>query len=176
MGAAGILAASTARSEDTTPSLGETSVKAAFLYKFTGYVEWPPSMFTGPESPLIFGVIGDADLAAELTRLIKARPAGARPVSVIRPRAFDPLPPLHVLFIGRSEADRLGPLIRTARGRPVLVITDTEGALADGSMINFNLVGGHLRFEVGLGAARRVGLTLSSRLLAVAQSVLTGTP
>ena len=43
-------------------------------------------------------------------------------------------------------------------------------------MINFNLVGGHLRFEVGLGAARRVGLTLSSRLLAVAQSVLTGTP
>ena len=58
----------------------------------------------------------------------------------------------------------------------MLVVTESEGALADGSMVNFVLVDGRVRFEVGLDAARRGGLTLSSRLLAVAQQVHSGVP
>ena len=81
-----------------------------------------------------------------------------------------------VLFIGHAEADRLAAIIRSVRGRPVLVVTDTENALALGSMINFDLVEGHVRFQVGLGAARKSGLTLSSRLLAVAHQVVTRSP
>jgi hypothetical protein len=95
---------------------------------------------------------------------------------VLRLHAFDHLPPIHVLFIGRSQADRLGALIRTAHDRPILVTTDTEHAIAQGSMINFSNVDGHVRFEVGLGAAKQVGLTLSSRLLAVAVAVVTRNP
>jgi hypothetical protein len=160
-----------ARAEESANS--EVRLKSAFLYKFAGYVEWPAG---APETPLKFGIIGDDELAAALTRLVRERGEGARPVEVIRLKAFDPLPPLHVLFIGRSESDRLAPLIRFARGTPILVVTDTEGALALGSMINFTLTGGHMRFEVGLGAAKRNGLTLSARLLAVAQIVSTRAP
>lgn len=154
----------------------ERSVKAAFISKFSGYVEWPASAAPAAETPLVIGVVGDESLADELKRLIRARPADARPMSVVRLKAFDAPPALHVLFIGRSEADRLGALIRSVRGRPVLVVTDTENALALGSMINFDLVDGHVRFQVGLGAARKAGLTLSSRLLAVAHQVMTRTP
>jgi len=159
-----------------SPTLLESSVKAAYLYKFSGYVEWPASSFEGATSPLVFGVIGDPEVADELERLTRSRQAGQRPVTVVRLRAFDHLPPVHVLFIGRSQADRLGALIRTAHDRPILVTTDTEHAIAQGSMINFNDVDGHVRFEVGLGAAKQAGLTLSSRLLAVALTVVTRNP
>jgi len=154
----------------------ERSVKAAFLYKFSGYVEWPAEAAPSADSPLVLGVLGDEDLAEELTRLIQARPSVARSMSVVRLKAFDPLPTVHVLFIGHAEADRLAAIIRSVRGRPVLVVTDTENALALGSMINFDLVEGHVRFQVGLGAARKSGLTLSSRLLAVAHQVVTRSP
>jgi hypothetical protein len=166
------LAARDARGQESATTL-EVRLKAAFLYKFAGYVEWPPGV---AEEPLRFGIIGDDEVARTLARLVRDRGEAARRVEVIRLRAFDPVPTLHVLFIGRSESDRLSSLIRSTRGTPVLVVTDTEGALASGSMINFTVVGGHMRFDVGLGAAKRSGLTLSARLLSVAQVVSTRTP
>lgn len=166
----GLSLVATGRADDTAL---EVRVKAAYLYKFAGYVEWPPGV---PEQPVAFGVIGDDGLASALSRIVEERAPGARPVRVVRLRAFDPLPPLHVLFIGRSESDRLGPLIRFARGAPILVVTDTEGALALGSMINLRPVGSHLGFDVGLGAAQRSHLGLSASLLAVAQVVSRRTP
>jgi hypothetical protein len=170
-----LFAGSRARAQEI-PSLLESSVKAAYLYKFSGYVEWPPACFESATAPLVFGVIGDPEVADELERQTKVRSPGQRPVTVMRLRAFDHLPPIHVLFIGRSQADRLSALIRTAHERPILVITDTEHAVAQGSMINFNTIEGHVRFEVGLGAARQARLTLSSRLLAVAVTVDTRNP
>lgn len=161
--------------EDERTAL-ESQVKAAFLYKFSGYVEWPHTAFASPNASLVFGVIGDDVMADELQRLVSARGAGARPVTVVKLKPFAPLPDLHVLFIGRSEADRVGSLIRAVRSRPILVVTDSDGALTHDSMINFKVVDGHVRFEIGLGAAQRRGLTLSSRLLAVAQTVRTRTP
>jgi len=172
---AGVLGAADVRAQESSTLL-ESSVKAAYLYKFSGYVEWPAASFESATSPLVFGVIGDPEVADELERLTRSRQAGQRPVTVLRLHAFDHLPPIHVLFIGRSQADRLGALIHTAHDRPILVTTDTEHAIAQGSMINFSNVDGHVRFEVGLGAARQVGLTLSSRLLAVALAVVTRNP
>jgi hypothetical protein len=152
----------------------EERVKAAFLYKFAGYVEWPAA--AAAPSPLVIGVMGDDGLADELVRLVGNRNTEARPVQVVRPKPFEPLPHLHVLFIGHAESDRLGALIRVVRKAPVLVVTDTEGAVALGSMINFKVRDGHVRFEVGLRSAQRSGLTLSARMLAVAQSVSTRSP
>ena len=121
-------------------------------------------------------MIGDDALADELTRIVRDRAPGARSITVVRLKAFDPLPPLQVLFVGHAESDRLAAIVRSARVGPILVVTDTEGALGLGSMINFVLVGRHMRFEIGLGAAKRSGLSLSSRLLSVARTVSTRTP
>ena len=158
------------------PLASERTVKAAFLYKFAGYVEWPRGAGAEGDSTVIFGVMGDDGVADELTRLVQHRAPDARPVRVVRCHAFEPMPKVHVLFIGHGESDRLAPLIRTAREEPVLIVTDSEGALALGSMINFVTTRGHVRFEVGLGSAQKRGLTLSSRLIAVAQYVSRGTP
>jgi len=174
--AAAAVATSERSSDDSDGSPLEVRVKAAFLYKFSGYVEWPPQAGATQDSSIVFGVMGDDGLADELARLVRRRGPDARPVRVLRLRAFEPRPRLHVLFIGHGESDHLGALIRREREQPILIVTDTDGAVALGSMINFVTTGGHVRFEVGLGAARSRGLTLSSRLIAVAQTVSSRTP
>jgi len=170
------IAVPAAASCDEPANALELSVKAAFISKFPGYVEWPAGTFADAQSPLVVGVVGDPELADELSRVVRGRSSGGRPIQVARVKAFEAWPPLHVLFIGHAEADRLAAIIRSLRAQPILVVTDTENALALGSMINFSLVDGNVRFEVGLGASRRSGLMLSSRLLAVAHGVVTRTP
>ena len=153
----------------------EHRVKAAFLYKFASYVEWPAGSFPRPDSPLRIGVIGDDDLAAELTRTVAGRTVDTRSVTVLSSREAD-FESVHMVFIGRSQAGRLAALVRSLQQRPILIVTETDNALSQGAMINFLLAEGRVRFEISLAAAGRSGLQLSSRLLAVAQNVVTRTP
>lgn len=154
----------------------ERAVKAASIYRFLPYIEWPPSAFARPDAPLVIGVAGADDLAEELDRITAGRAIDGKPVQVRKLRPGDPVSGLQVLFIGRSQVDAQAQLLRTVQARPILTITDTEGALAWGSMINFRLVDGRVRFEVSLGTAERSGLKISSRMLQVALAVRTEAP
>jgi hypothetical protein len=93
-----------------------------------------------------------------------------------RVKDADSLAGVHILFISRADPARLGQWLRMVQGRPVLIVTEIEGALAQGSMINFILSEGRVRFEISPAAADRSGLVLSSRLLAVAHHVRPRTP
>ena len=152
----------------------ERGVKAAFVYKFLSYVEWPASAIAQPDAPIVVGVIGADDLAAELAEVVRGRTVGARPVEVRRLRAGEPPIGLNALFIGAGEKSRIAPLARAALPRNVLVITESDDALDHGSVINLILVDGRVRFDVSLDAAERAGLKLSSRMLAVAHLVRMG--
>jgi len=154
----------------------EQRVKAAFLYKFAGYVEWPAKSFARPETPVVIGVMGNELLAAELIQAVTGRTVNDRLVTVKRLKAGDSLAGIHVLFIGKSESARLNQLARSAQPLSILTVTESDGALAHGSVINFVLADGRVRFEIALDSAEKSGLKLSSRLLAVAQQVRTGTP
>jgi len=155
---------------------GEYRVKAAYIYKFALYVAWPESAFKQPEAPLVIGVSGSEELAAELGTLLAGRTVNGRPLTIKRVNPDAPLGSLHVLFVGKGEMAQLKHLLHLAEPQAVLVITESDGALAQGSMINFVWVDRHIRFEIGLGAAEKSGLKLSSRLLGVAQLVKTGVP
>ena len=163
-----------ARAAEDPESL-ELRVKAAFLYKFVGYVEWPPKSFARPETPVTIGVIGAESLAAELSQAVTGRTVNDRPVAVKRLKPGESLAGVHVLFVGRSENARLDQLAQSAQPRSILTVSESDGALARGSVINFVLTEGRVRFEIALDSAEKSGLKLSSRLLAVAQQV-TGTP
>src|SRR5688572_11965826 len=168
-----VLARAAADAED--PESLELRVKAAFLYKFAGYVEWPPKSFARPETPVTIGVIGAESLATELTQAVTGRTVNDRPVAVRRLKPGESLAGIHVLFVGRAESARLDQLAQSAHPRSILTVSESDGALARGSVINFVLSGGRVRFEIALDSAEKSGLKLSSRLLAVAQQV-TGTP
>lgn len=152
----------------------ETQVKAAFLYKFGGFVEWPPAAFTAADAAFTIGVVGAEPLALELEQIVARRTVHGRRVEVRRLRRGEPLAGVHVLFIGRAEAPRLAGIIDAARGQPVLLVTESEDALAQGSMINFVAVEDKVRFDVALPPAERGQLRISARLLAVARKVVSG--
>jgi hypothetical protein len=147
----------------------EERVKAASLYRFLSYVEWPPALFDTATSPYVVGVAGADDIADELSRISAGRSVNGRTVAVRKIQAGNAPAGLHVLFVGRAERPR--PWLRQFQRQPVLLVTESEGALAQGSMINFRIVEDRVRFEVSLDPVEKSGLKISSRMLAVAISV-----
>ncbi|MBI4205330.1 MAG: YfiR family protein [Betaproteobacteria bacterium] len=154
----------------------EHRVKAAFLYKIAGYVEWPHSSFAQPDTPITIGVVGAEPVAAELSRISTGRTAQNRPITVRQLKSNELPAGVHILFVGRAESGQLNQLVPKAQQRSILIVTESEGALAQGSAINFVMADGRVRFEVSLGSAEKSKLKLSSRLLAVAQEVFTRAP
>lgn len=154
----------------------ERSVKAAFLYKFLGYTEFPGSAFGDAAGALVIGVVGADELADELARIVSGRTVQGRPVAVkVLPDARA-LAGVHLLFVGGSDDGRVAALLRLAQPVPVLVVTESEQGLQHGSVINFKLVEERVRFDVSLAAANRNRVKLSSRLLTVADHVIRGVP
>jgi hypothetical protein len=150
----------------------EVQVKAAYLYKFAGFVDWPASAFAHADSPLVIGVAGNDELAAQLEQMIAGRSVGSHPLAVRRLRRGDSPAGLHVLYLGAAERGTWSELLGGARGLPLLTVGD--GADAAGHMIHFLVVDERLRFEVALGQVAPSGLKISARLLAAALRV-TGT-
>ncbi len=148
----------------------ESAVKAAYLYKFGSFVEWPPGTIARVDESFVIGVAGDDAVASELEQLAAGRRVEGRPLVVRRVR--DPQAPgtVHILFIAGTREARLREFMPAASA-PVLVVAEQEGALRLGASINFSAEGGRVRFSAAPGAAEARGLRLSSRLLAVAQSI-----
>jgi len=151
----------------------ERRVKAAFLYKFLGYAEFPPGAFLDGASPVTIGVVGADDLAADLARAVAGRTVNNRPVQVRILRENDVQVPLHLLFVGGMDPLRVGRTVRQASAA-MLVVTECEDGLRQGSVINFRVIDERVRFDVSLDAAERNGIKLSSRLLTVANRVQKG--
>jgi hypothetical protein len=150
-------------------ALAERRIKAAYLYRFAGYAEWPEGAFARPDSPLSIGIWGNDELADDLARLVATRTIDGRRFEVRRVR-LDTLAGVHVLFITRERLARVpGALAAAPRG--TLVVTESEGALQQGSAVNFVTIEGQIRFELSLEAAERRGLKLSSRLVAVSNNL-----
>jgi hypothetical protein len=152
----------------------DVQVKAAFLYKFGAFVEWPPKAFAAPGTAFTIGVLGADGVAEELEQIGAGRSVHGRPIAVRRLKRGDALAGLHVLFVGRSEAAHLEGVLRAAKTQPLLVVTDAADGLPEGSVINFVLVENRLRFDIAVAAAERMQLRISSRLLAVARKVVPG--
>jgi hypothetical protein len=152
----------------------DVQVKAAFLYKFGAFVEWPPKAFAEPGTAFMIGVLGADAVAEELEQISAGRTVHGRPVAVRRVKRGAPLAGLHVLFVGEAQAARLHEILASAQGQPLLVVTDAADGLPDGSIINFVPVENKLRFDIAIATAERMRLRISSRLLAVARKVVPG--
>ena len=163
-----VFAAAVARAQVPTPS--ESAVKAAFLFKFPAFVEWPAGTFQRPDQPLVIGVAGDDEVAADLEQIATGHTIDSRPVQVRRIPEGTPATGVHVLFVSNRRDARLKEVIEATAG-PVLVVTEQAAGLKLGGVLNFVAEGGRVRFAASLTAADARGLKLSSRLLSVAQSV-----
>jgi hypothetical protein len=150
----------------------ERRVKAAFLFKFLGYAEFPGNAFGDPGAPVTIGVVGSDDMAAELAQVVAGRQVGGRPILVRNLREGEIGGPLHLLFVAGSDNARAA---RVLRGAPALMtVTECESGLQYGSVINFRIIEQRVRFDVSLDSAEKNNVKLSSRLLTVANRVVKG--
>ena len=149
----------------------ERQVKAAYLYKFAGFVEWPEGSFTRPDAPLLIGVAGNDALAEQAEQMVAGRSVNGHPIVVRKLRRGDALAGLHILFVGALERPATAELLAAARGQSLLTVTDSDDAAALGSMVNFVVADDKLRFEVALKAVAAGRLRISARMLAAAYKV-----
>jgi hypothetical protein len=150
----------------------ERRVKAAFLYKFLGYADFSAHSFADASTPVSVGVFGADDMAAELTRIAAGRQVAGRAIAVRALREQDLTQPMHVLFVAGPDDVRAARLLRSANAQ--LTVTECDGGLPIGSVINFTIVDERVRFDVSLDAAEKKNVKLSSRLLTVANRVQKG--
>ncbi len=172
--AGALAAAAPARAQPAGAAL-ERGVKAAFLYKFLGYADFPAGAFGDPAAPLVIGVAGSEEMAAELGRIVAGRSVNNRAVVVKHIRDGDNPGAVHMLFVAGADCSHAARVLRQAPASPLLAVTECSG-LPAGSVINFRIVEERVRFDVSLDAADKNNIKLSSRLLTVANHVSKGAP
>ncbi len=155
-----------------SPTAGEYQVKAAFLFNFAKFVEWPPSSFSDASAPLRICVFGRDPFGEELRNITKEKTVNGRKLEVNQVLDLQVARTCHIFFIASSETARLKQIFESLRGTDALTVGDTKGFVEQGGMINFVLENSRVQFEVNRKAAEQGGLKISSKLLSVAKLVV----
>jgi hypothetical protein len=170
LGVAGVILIAPAV-EGQRAQVSEWDVKAAYLYKFTEYVEWPAAALDG-EATFTICVVADRAFTRLVDQAIQGGKVKDKPVVRRQPETAAAARQCQVLFIGRDELARSDWFVEALEHSPVLLVSDAPDFLARGGTIALVLEGTRVRFEISLLAARRAGLTVSSRLLRSARRVI----
>jgi hypothetical protein len=148
----------------------EYAVKAAFLYNFAKFVEWPPEKFASADAPLLICIVGENPFGGALATL-SGKSVDRRPVEVRNIPTTTSLDPCHIVFLGRAEQDSFKPLLAKLARLPILTVSDIGDFTRSGGMIGLIEAEQRIRFSINLTAARRANLNLSSQLLKLATTV-----
>ena len=155
------------------PEPGEKAIKAAFLYNFTKFVEWPDSAFAKPAGGFRVCVFSDPQFRREIEAMLAGEAVGDKTLQVVTPEPAD-VRGCHVAYFAAGEAERAAQLLPTLRQSPVLTVGEGSRFLAQGGLISFVVEENRVRFDVNKPGIDRAQLTVSSKLLRVARRVETG--
>ena len=156
------------RAQDPPPS--EYQLKAAFLFNFAKFVEWPPVAFATSTSPIVVGILGENPFGDDLERTIRDKSINNRSFVIKEFHSPTEVTNCHVLFISASEKKRLPEILSSLSGTNVLTVSETEDFIASGGMINFVQENNKIRFQINAVAAKKANLKISSKLLSLAVS------
>lgn len=155
------------------PSPIEYRVKAAFLYQFFKFVEWPSQAFHATNQTICIGVVDGGPMANAL-QSVEGKEAKGRRVVIKRFKEPEELEFCHILFISSGMEDRMGEILDRLKGTSTLTVSDIDGFARRGGMINFITVENKIQFEINVEAAERAKLQISSHLLRLARIVSGG--
>ncbi|MDE3067862.1 MAG: YfiR family protein [Verrucomicrobiota bacterium] len=147
----------------------EYQVKAAFLYNFGKFVDWPSNAFAATNAPLVIGVFGENPFGDNLQSIVRGKNIGNHRVAVRRLRSLSELKRCQILFVSASEKQRLPDILRAVRGAGVLTVSDMDHFTEAGGMISLFMENREIRFQINNEAARAAGLKISSKLLILAE-------
>jgi len=163
----GILVSGTGRAE----IFNEYHVKAAFLYTFAKFIEWPPQTFRGPSAEFAICILGADPFGNFLDDAVRGKTVDGRPLAVYRMPDLPVPSECRILFIAASERHRMRALLVSVAAPGVLTVGDTAEFAAQGGVIGLKLDGESIRLAINLPASDKATLRISSRLLSLAAIV-----
>ena len=149
-------------------------VKAVFLFNFAQFVDWPPEAFPDSQAPLVIGILGHDPFGTYLDETVRGEKVANRPLEVRRYQTLEEIGSCHVLFISQSEKDRLVKDLAGLKKRNVLTVGDAESFARLGGMVRFVTEKNRVRLAVNVDAVKAANLTMSSKLLRLADIVTSG--
>jgi uncharacterized protein DUF4154 len=155
---------------ETAAAPTEYQVKAAFLYSFAKFVQWPDDAFSKPEEPFVVGVLGDDPFGSVLDDTLAGKTVLNRPVVIKRFGKVEDVR-AQILFVGSSERRDLPRVLKSLRGRAILSAGETEDFAENGGIVGFKTKDRRVRFEINLSRAEEARLRISSQLLKLATIV-----
>jgi hypothetical protein len=154
-----------------TAQAPEYQVKAVFLLNFAQFVDWPADAFPDADTPVVIGVLGDDPFGGVLDQTVRGERLGGRSFQVRRYQRVDEIKICHILFIARSEESRPEGILAGLKNRPILTVSDVDGFAERGGMIRFVTDRNRIRLQINPPAAEAAHLTISSKLLRLAEIV-----
>ena len=167
---ASLLSLGTAREDE--PPLTESKLKAAYLFNFAKFVEWPPEAFADTNSPITIGILGENPFGSDLESIIRDKAINNRTIVIKLMRSVTEATNCQVLFISASVKNKIPEMISGLGQASILTVGDTDRFVETGGMINFVKEGSKIRFEINEAAAKRAGLKISSKLLSLASRTI----
>ncbi len=153
--------------------IDEYQVKAAFLYNFAKFVDWPSQTFKTPQDPIVICVLGHNPFGNALKDVIRGKSVDGRAFAFRQVENASGADACQILFVSSSEAKHFRALWGSLKPAGILTVGEAQGFAANGGVINFKLDDGRVRFEINVNAAELEQLRISSKLLSLAQIVRT---
>jgi|SRR5208282_3075321 len=160
-------------SAQTNPS-SEYQVKAAFLFHFAQFVDWPPEAFKDAATPLTYCTVGEDPFHGALDGSLNGKTIDGRAVRVVHFQKAQEIQGCQILFLGTPEKKFISATLANLKASPVLTVGESENFVQQGGMIGFFLEDSKVRFEINLDAAEHAKLKISARLLSLAKTVIGG--
>ena len=152
----------------------EYQIKAVFLFNFTQFVEWPANAFPDAQTPLTIGVLGNDPFDAFLDETVQGEKVNGHPLVIQRYRHVEDVKNCQILFVSRSENGRMEHILADLKGRNILTVGDMAGFAKNGGIVRFVTAQNKIHFRINLAAAKSANLTISSKLLRLAEIVEPG--
>lgn len=149
----------------------EYQVKAVFLFNFTQFVEWPDTVFHEPQAPLVIGILGEDPFGTYLDETVLGEEINNHPLVIQRYRSIEEIKMCHILFISQTETDHLEDIFTSLEGRSILTVGEVADFTKQGGMIQFVTERKKIQLQINVEATRKVDLTISSKLLRLAEIV-----
>jgi len=164
-----LLTLSTVRAQETPPS--EYQLKAAFLYNFAKFIDWPPSTFSSSQAPFAICILGTDPFGMAIDETLRGKTVADHPVVVRRARDVSEVRRCQIVFVSSQEKQPVSGILDALQGQNVLIVGEADHFADSGGTIQLFIEGGHIRFAINTVAAENAGLHISSKLLALAKIV-----
>lgn len=153
----------------------EYDLKAVLLYHLTRFVEWPETAFSSPDAPLVIGILGQDPYGKTLDDVVRMESCGRHKIEVVHFRTIESVRDCQILLVGANEQPNLPRILRELAGRPILSVGEFDGFGKSGGMVRlYQSAEGKIKLRINLGAVRAAKLTVSGKLLQLAETIYTG--